>query len=195
MNKKLRFVDFVDGGSNLNMLLQEENESGNRWIGKVCRPLNGFEDLDNRHIVADAIAAMIGLPLPKSSMIKAELIQNVDEIASKVPATRGLTRLRATQHKGMNLRAYLDAGGQPDKVKNREQLFSSVVFNAWIGCHDRKLEDYIIDADGQGWLIDYDLSGIGFSNGQFLTSSLGKDGMAFRFHDPAQLGLCVDWNA
>ncbi|MBI2552428.1 hypothetical protein HYW17_03980 [Candidatus Uhrbacteria bacterium] len=173
---------------NRNFLLTR-NLTGSRWVGKISKSLLekgvDFRDLNSRAMLAYRLAALVGHKVLAPKVIPVKRISGLDpaDIPDKID-----DKVFLTAFDGVAIPEFLNSGQLRD-LKNLEEIFDNLVFNIWIGNHDRKDGDYIVDRDKTVYFIDYHLCGPGFKSDYLL--SLGAYAESYSINDPADIGWCI----
>lgn len=188
--QKYKFLIFSRSTNHI-LLLSDPDKNAPLYIGKISKPVNGFADLDNRHSMAQKFGKLLGIPIPEFNNCSSKNIVNIGELYEKMPSFKYLTEILICDYRGPRIDQFLNAVNLDiDRIKNVKIIWESIAFNLWIGNHDRKLADYVIDGEN-AWFIDYDLSGIGFENPGLFEHSVGFCAEAFDFYAP-DIKFCID---
>jgi len=167
-----KIIEILGGSFNLNFVL-EDTVTKKQWIGKISKRLTSFNldfiDLDERALVAQKLASLLEVNVPKSLYISEKEIMPSENKKFILTAVREHNYLFndqeifLTEKKGKSLPNYLEKK-RIDQITNLDHLIKSLVFNLWIGNYDKKDEDYVVVNSGEAFSIDYSLCGPGFRN-------------------------------
>lgn len=189
--RKYKFLGFLKSISHI-FLLSDPDKNIPLYIGKISKPSNGFTDLDNRHSIVQKLGDLLGILIPEFHNCNGEDIINLEELYNKMPSFKYLTGMSVCDYLGPTIDEFLAATGSDiGKIRNHEIIWEGIAFNLWVGNHDRKIKDYLVDHEQKVWFIDYDLSGIGFEDPGQSECSLGYAAEPYEFYVP-DIRFCLD---